>query len=204
MSDADFDGWKRRAKRVRIEDELARRGVRLKTVSRRRDSWQLAGPCPVCGGDDRFSVHPGRQAWNCRHCSRGGDVIELVRVLDNCSFEVACETLTREDRPAVARRTPPVSAKDTRASHAESDAEGTRRALRLWDEGVPLEGTDAELYLQRRRLEIPDRMLASGRMLRFHGACPFGPDVRHPCMMSLFRSITTNTAQGDPAHRGRA
>jgi phage/plasmid primase-like uncharacterized protein len=40
---------------------------------------EWAGPCPVCGGDDRFSVNTDLQAWNCRGCERGGrDSISLV------------------------------------------------------------------------------------------------------------------------------
>jgi hypothetical protein len=38
-----------RARAVRLEDEIARRGIELK--------WQgkeLIGACPRCGGDDRF------------------------------------------------------------------------------------------------------------------------------------------------------
>ena len=36
------------AKHVRLEDELARRGVKL------RGKIERSGPCPKCGGDDRI------------------------------------------------------------------------------------------------------------------------------------------------------
>jgi phage/plasmid primase-like uncharacterized protein len=48
-----------RAKTVRIEDELARRSVFLK------GSTERAGPCPICGGRDRFSINVKKQVWNC-------------------------------------------------------------------------------------------------------------------------------------------
>lgn len=37
------------------------------------------GPCPRCGqGKDRFSVHPGKQAFNCRSCGGGRDGIAFM------------------------------------------------------------------------------------------------------------------------------
>jgi putative DNA primase/helicase len=64
------------ARAVRIEDEAARRGIKLHGGNER------SGPCPVCGGTDRFSINVKKQLWNCRHCGKGGDVIALVRHLD--------------------------------------------------------------------------------------------------------------------------
>jgi phage/plasmid primase-like uncharacterized protein len=90
-----FDEWVDRAKAVRIEDEAARRDMRL-----RRTGAELVGPCPRCGGDDRFWINTKRQTWGCRQCGgngdrvKGGDVIELVRHIDGCDFRSACETLT--------------------------------------------------------------------------------------------------------------
>jgi hypothetical protein len=43
---------------VRIEDELARRGVTLRGRGSER-----CGPCPQCGGDDRFSVNVKDQVF---------------------------------------------------------------------------------------------------------------------------------------------
>ena len=47
---------------------------------------EWAGPCPMCGGDDRFHVRA--DGWFCRHCKNEPwqDAIELVRLLENCSF----------------------------------------------------------------------------------------------------------------------
>ena len=79
------------ARAVAIEDELARRGVRLK-----RAGVELVGPCPACGGDDRFSVNRRKRIWHCRKAGRGGDVIDLVQYLDGCSFGEAVERLVGE------------------------------------------------------------------------------------------------------------
>jgi putative DNA primase/helicase len=41
-----------RARAVRIEDEIARRGITLKRVG-----TEMIGPCAVCGGRDRFAIN---------------------------------------------------------------------------------------------------------------------------------------------------
>jgi hypothetical protein len=84
----DHDRRVEDARLVRIEVELDRRGIMLRGrgVDRR-------GPCPVCGGDDRFSINIKKQVWNCRGCSTGGDVIALVEHLDGCGFMEAVATL---------------------------------------------------------------------------------------------------------------
>jgi phage/plasmid primase-like uncharacterized protein len=73
--------------------------IRPQRATYRRRGRELIGPCPVCGGTDRFGVNVLKSVWNCRGCNQGGDVIELVRHLDNCGFLTAIETLTGEVRP---------------------------------------------------------------------------------------------------------
>ena len=79
-----------RARAVRIEDECTRRGIKLKGQIER------TGPCPVCGGHDRFAINTKKQVWNCRGCSKGGDVISLVQHIDACDFDQAVTTLAGE------------------------------------------------------------------------------------------------------------
>ena len=93
MSDAAFKEWKDRARNVPIEDELARRGIHLKGRK------EHPGPCPKCGGHDRFSFNSVERLWICRRCDEGGDVIDLVQHLDGVDFIAACETLTNEPPP---------------------------------------------------------------------------------------------------------
>jgi DNA primase len=76
------------ARAVPLEQEIARRGIKLK-----RAGAELIGPCPVCGGRDRFAVHIKKQCWNCRGCAAGGDIIKLVEHVDGISFKGAIETL---------------------------------------------------------------------------------------------------------------
>ena len=84
------EAWIACARSVPIEDELARRGIKL------NGKVERDGPCPKCGGDDRFSINTAKQVFNCRGCGTGGDVIDLVRHLDGVSFIEACKTLAGE------------------------------------------------------------------------------------------------------------
>jgi putative DNA primase/helicase len=85
------EAWIAGARSVHIEDELARRGIKL-----RGNKVERCGPCPKCGGDDRFSINTAKQVFNCRGCKVGGDVIDLVRFLDGVEFTEACTKLAGE------------------------------------------------------------------------------------------------------------
>jgi hypothetical protein len=77
---------------------------------------EWAGPCPVCGGDDRFRVWPNQEGgeaakkagavgkWWCRQCDKGGDVIELLVYARGLSFIEACRELKIELSGAPHRR----------------------------------------------------------------------------------------------------
>lgn len=55
--------------------------VQKDTVIRRVSSHrggEYHGPCPVCGGKDRFRVQPARDFWICRQCEESGDLIAYL------------------------------------------------------------------------------------------------------------------------------
>jgi hypothetical protein len=86
------------ARAVRIEDELARRGITLRGRGSER-----CGPCPQCGGTDRFSVNIKDQVFNCRRCEgKGRGAVDLVMFLDGSAFKSAVATLAGEPRQAPA------------------------------------------------------------------------------------------------------
>src|SRR5690348_6343177 len=60
----------------------------------RRSGGEQTGPCPVCGGTDRFSINTRMNVWNCRGCGVGGDVIFLVMHTQHLKFVEACELIT--------------------------------------------------------------------------------------------------------------
>lgn len=77
---------------------------------------EYAGPCPFCGGRDRFRVWPSadRPGWWCRGCRRSGDAASFLQQRHGISYRDACRRLgvapgTRSARPAalVADASPP-------------------------------------------------------------------------------------------------
>jgi phage/plasmid primase-like uncharacterized protein len=129
-----------RARAVRLEAEVALRGVNLVPNGR-----QLSGPCPTCGGNDRFNVDPHQNLWICRGCRVGGDVIKLVRHLDSCSFSDAVELLGGEERQKLAAGDAVLANLQRIAAQRERQRRGL--AQQLWDKRKPIEGTLAERYL---------------------------------------------------------
>ena len=90
MSAPHSDIWTANARAVPIEDEIARRGIRL------NGKVDRCGPCPKCGGHDRFSINIAKQVFHCRGCEAGGGVIDLVMFLDGSDFNTARATLASE------------------------------------------------------------------------------------------------------------
>jgi hypothetical protein len=114
--------------------------------------WKLgpgtdkAGPCPVCGGTDRFAIHTGKNTFNCRRCGiAGGGVIDLVMRTEKVGFVKACELITGR---TVAD---PVTAEEMAriamaAEQRERDraAEEEKRRLRAISEGLAIFNRSAE------------------------------------------------------------
>lgn len=75
---------------------LAQKHVQLRKVANTKGGeWQ--GPCPWCGGNNRFHVWPeqnvGRGTYWCRSCDKGGDAIKFLRDHDGMTFKEACDFL---------------------------------------------------------------------------------------------------------------
>jgi hypothetical protein len=130
-----------RARAVPIEGELVRRNIKL------RGGVERWGPCPRCGGVDRFSINRRKQVFNCRGCRQGGDIIALVQHLDGCSFGGAIELLTGE---SFERRAKPNPARITDDGRDYETAQA-RKAAWLWSRRLPIKGSPAEAYLREAR-----------------------------------------------------
>jgi hypothetical protein len=105
MIDADHLAKARDADLLAMAELL---GAKLKRVS----TTELAGPCLVCAGRDRFSINRKQHLWHCRHCATGGaDAISLVMHVRGCNFREAIAYLTGEEAPQVRPRTTPVAPK---------------------------------------------------------------------------------------------
>ncbi|MDX9894310.1 MAG: primase-helicase zinc-binding domain-containing protein [Desulfofustis sp.] len=84
------------------------RQIRLVSRSSKRGQ-EFRGPCPGCGGDDRFAVWPdqnrGEGSFFCGHakgvgngCGKGGDAIQYLREFRGLSYQEACRFLGREPK----------------------------------------------------------------------------------------------------------
>jgi hypothetical protein len=181
------------ARSIPVETEVARRSIRLRGKSDR------VGPCPVCGGTDRFSINTRKQLFNCRSFG-GGDVIAMVQHLDGCGFAEAVRTLAGIRPGRSALMADPVKMAEVRAKAERNiidrladEAERFLRAMAVWSEAVPIEGTIAAHYLHvNRKVEIPTGAL--GPVLRFHPRCAFG-NSHHPSLVALVRNIITDEPQ---------
>jgi DNA primase len=158
---------------------LAERSTVLRRVAT-SGGGEWAGPCPFCGGQDRFRVqplHPGGGRWLCRQCTAGKwqDAIAFgQRLWPGLPFPQVCELLsggalptTREMHPAAALDNPAYHppAEDWQAS-ALLAIEVCQRSL--WEPA----GDAARSYLHARALQ--DETLRYWRVGYSPGA-RFGP-----------------------------
>jgi hypothetical protein len=105
---------------------------------------EFAGPCPKCGGRDRFSINTKKGVFNCRGCGVGGDVVDLVRHINDCSYREALACLGREDVKAMKRAPAPPEPVKTEPRIAELIA-GIIHNL------VPVRGSPGGRYLRETR-----------------------------------------------------
>lgn len=169
-----------RARAVRLEDEIERRGIKLKGRIER------IGPCPTCGGTDRFAVHIRRQLWNCRGCGKGGgDAISLVVHLDRVEFRQAVETLAGGAwRPSKPERPIPT---------AKPDDGHLKLALAIWDVATPISGTAGATYFDKRWIILADVPGHGG--LRFHPRCPW-ESATAPCIVARYTDAISAEPRG--------
>jgi hypothetical protein len=177
----DQTAWIDRARDADILDVALRPpvGAKLKRAGR-----EQVGPCPRCGGEDRFAVNRSKRKFICRGAG-GGDVIAMVQHVCAVQFLAACEIINGEPMPSAGRQ---VSAAEIReaaeqreAGRAKRDAEReaeqekyretTRHsAFAIWQRGAPFEDSPAETYLRECRgiKDLPDRL-----KLRFAPDLPY-------------------------------
>jgi len=83
----DFDELKNKIQIIDLVDGMKR-------VSS-SGGGEFAGPCPFCGGTDRFRVQPDKNIWLCRHCTNGvwRDVVDFIARRDNVTIGQAAQTI---------------------------------------------------------------------------------------------------------------
>lgn len=143
-----------------------------------RAGRELTGPCPECGGRDRFSINTAKGVFQCRRCDAKGDGIELVRWMRKCTLPEALTWLCG-DRPEISaeERAARRRKADARKAETEREEQARRRqaiaqARRIWSQGVSAEDSPVRGYLERRgfsRALLPDMP----RCLRYHPDLPY-------------------------------
>lgn len=188
---------------LELADELAIEGLK-------RSGGEMVGPCPTCGGEDRFSINGRKNIFNCRHCG-GGDPIALVQMVKGIDFPAALDYLAGErqeisDEELRKRR----EVRDRERKKREQEAERYRQkhiklAREIWAQGIAPERTAVREYLSIRGFPV-DRLPILPRCLRFHPALPYmvqeGKEWREvhrgPAMLAV---VATPDGQGGAVHR---
>jgi hypothetical protein len=129
-------------------------------------------------------------AWFDHENGIGGDLLGLIRRQRGGGFLDAVEYAQSFIGHMPAQQdSSHASAACLGASHSASIS-FQRRALKLWNEGLPIAGTLAAGYLAMRGIAEPTAI--DGEVLRFHPSCPYGERARHPCMLALLRDFRTD------------
>ncbi len=175
--EALIEAARRRSENINLI-ELAARYTEL----HRESVKEMSGPCPKCGGDDRFHVQ--EQRFMCRKChDEWGDPIEFVRWREGCTPLEACSRILDGAMPTPATVRQP----EKRQPEKEWDAERAAKEMAtyqaaLWDDV----NTTAHTYLEQRRGLDPHTWLL------------FGLGYRHDTPLPNTWDATTRTHSHPP------
>lgn len=206
---AEWENWIALARTRDIHDVAVENGAHLK-----REGHEWIGPCPICGGRDRFAVNQQKRIFNCRGAGEGtygaGDNINLVMHVVGCDFIEAVERITGTPRPDRTRDENADERKKRELRHAALATEYARReaeeraaleAKAAADEAKvadvikrakPLDGTThADAYMREARHLNPPRWLTGD--LRFVAALDYwgfgGNGTDEPILLGSFPAI---------------
>jgi hypothetical protein len=207
---AETDAFVARAAATDIM-EGASRTSRAGGIAALRGRVERTGPCPVCGGTDRFGINLAKQVFLCRQSGTAGGVINLVRYLDGVDFKTACEIILGADWPepdgaaetearrasrAAARQAAEAAAAqaaEREASRREDDSAFRQRELARcledWRAAAPFDGSPAAAYLTARHAAMPDNVFVRCHpdLAYWHGRGASAQVLhRGPAMLVLF------------------
>jgi hypothetical protein len=127
--------------------EAARRaGAVLKRIT----AAEWAGPCPACGGTDRFSVNTKRGLFNCRGFG-GGDVIGMVQHALEVDFVGAIEFIAGRSNVFSVQVAPKLREQQPLSDPTAPELVDDSRPLWLWRQRRAATGSPAERYLRQAR-----------------------------------------------------
>ena len=151
-------------------------------VTLKKAGVEWIGPCPACGGTDRFAINTRKRVFNCRG-AEGGDTIAMVEHITGCSFIEAVEQVTNTPRPDRSRDEKPEERsarlkrnaernlgaqqrveeeRKAEAARARADEQAVHQVL---ERAVPIWDTHAEAYMRDGRGLTPSKRLTQD--LRF-------------------------------------
>jgi putative DNA primase/helicase len=121
------------------------------------------GPCPLCGGKDRyrFDDRDGTGSYYCNQCGPGAGIV-LLRKLHRWDFATACNEVNKIIRAATPAK------RESRAP--QSSAQKSAAIQKLLDEANQLDVVSA--YTARRGLSV------TSPILRGHSRCPYYDNER--------------------------
>jgi hypothetical protein len=122
--------------------------------------------------------------YHCFVCGAHGSALDYLMRVEGLDRAAAMELLTQE--PGTYRQLP---WSDELLAHTVANRQ---RALALWDDAKPIEGTLAERYLaETRRIDLAALPNADA-CLRFHPRCPFGFEGPKRCLIALRRDVLSD------------
>lgn len=220
-TDSDFRDWVERARAGSFERAIQLCGFTpAKGSNKGKDR---AGPCPDCGGRDRFSVHFQKRKFNCRGCGvKGIDALALALVGGHVSFVEACEDLSGEPRPArveaetaeekaarAARRreSDQRRAEEARKREAESEKYRARERAachRIWEMGRDPTSVCLDRYFEARRLLLPASALIreADEVAFYHGEELDARGFSHPRLIHRGPAMLAQMLDNDGAFTG--
>ncbi|TCP43950.1 DUF7146 domain-containing protein [Rhodovulum marinum] len=185
--------------RIEIAKAMPMREVieRLPLEGLRRDGRELVGPCPRCGGRDRFGINLDRGLFLCRVCGAKGDGLDLAQHVLGCDFKGALDHLAgaaiEVDPAELARRKA-----RARAERARQEAEAARYreaairdAATIWSSARSPAASPVVEYLAARAI----RLRELPKSLRFKPDHPYVRKIggrlvtlhRGPCMIAAIQ-----------------
>jgi len=187
----------------------------------KRSGGELVGPCPVCGGRDRFAINGRKGVFNCRVCGANGGAVKLVGHVMGCDYGAAVDWLLGEIDLGVSadeldrRRVEAERAAERRAREAARfRARAERSARKTWKSAVPATNTAAHSYLAGRGISrealavLPPtlRYLPDHRYIKALGGAPVemhrGPAMIAAVQDARGRVRAVHQTWIDPVRRG--
>jgi len=179
---AQSDGRRDLAKSIPIAEVALRLGLEGMRAAGR----EQVGPCPVCGGRDRFSINPDLGLFHCRAanggCGVGGDGLGLVQHVQACDFKAALDFLVGGADIAVdpaeveRRRAASLAAEARRNEIAETRrGQAIRDAREIWHGAsqAPADLQLAEYYFAGRGIQFPLGLPPTIRVIADHPCTKF-------------------------------